>query len=165
MRKLSFASYFIVLAATATWSQRAPAPKPDETAPPPIVRDPNSTKADLAVPLCPATFNDSLETDGIAGKGDKGVKPPAAKYQPEVEFTNEARRLKRGSQELRFEVDLSLIVDASGKPQNVCLKKSAGYGLDAEAARVVQQYRFKPATKDGKPVPQRISIEIDLHLD
>jgi outer membrane biosynthesis protein TonB len=47
----------------------------------------------------------------------------------------------------------------------VCLTKSAGYGLDAEAANVVQKYRFNPATKDGKPVPKRISVDIDLHLN
>jgi TonB family protein len=165
MRKVRLAAYVIVLTATAVWSQQAPAPTPDQPAPAPVVRDPHSTKADLAVPLCPATFDDSLETDGIAGKADKSVKPPTLTRQPEVEFTDEARRLKKQNQELRFEVDLSLVVDASGRPQNVCLTKSAGYGLDAEAANVVQNYRFKPATKDGKPVPKRISVDIDLHLN
>ena len=160
-----FASFLVIVTATAAWSQQPPAPTTDQPAAAPIVRDPHSTNADLAVPLCPATFDDSLETDGIAGKADKSVKPPAPTYQPEVEFTDEARRLKKRNQELRFEVDLSLVVDASGKPQNVCLTKSAGYGLDAEAANVVQKYRFKPATKDGKPVPKRISVDIDLHLN
>ncbi len=77
-----------------------------------------------------------------------------------AEFSDEARRLKSG----RFEVDFSLIVDVKGWPQDVCLTKSAGYGLDANAAGAVRRYGFKPATKDGKRVPARVSIEIFFRL-
>ena len=161
MRKARLALYFIVLGATAAWPQQSPAPKPDEAAPAPIVRAPHSTKEDLAVPLCPATFNDSLETDGIAAKGDKSVRYPIPGYGPMAEFSDEARRLRSGL----FEVEFSLIVDVKGRPQDVCLTKSAGYGLDANAARAVQRYGFKPATKDGKRVPARTSIEIFFRLD
>jgi len=42
--------------------------------------------------------------------------------------------------------------------------QSAGYGLDAEAAEAVQQYRFAPATKEGKPVAARIHVQVDFRL-
>jgi TonB family protein len=160
MRKAILASFFIALSATAVLSQQTPAPEPDEAAPAPVVRDPHSMKADLAVPLCSGPFHDSLATNGIAGSGDKDVIHPVPRYQPDAELSDEALRLKRKNQTLSFEVDLSLVVDTNGKPQSVCLLKSAGYGLDANAAKTVQKYQFEPATKDGNPVPNRVSIEM-----
>ncbi len=155
MHKTRFMMCFLACAAIYVWSQQALAPNPDQPTPRPIVRDSHSTEADLAVPLCPATFNDSLDTDGIAGVRDKSVMHPIPTYRPLPEATDEARRLDQGP--LFFRVLFSLVVDASGKPQDVCLKQSAGYGLDAQAAKAARLGRFKPATKDGKPVATRIS--------
>jgi hypothetical protein len=38
------------------------------------------------------------------------------------------------------------------------------YGLDAQTEKAVGQYRFNPATKDGKPARARISIEVNFRL-
>ncbi len=117
------------------------------------------------MPLCPATFNDSLATDGIAGKDDKTVAHPIPTYQPAAEFSDEARRQGKGKQGIRhFEADVSFVVDTAGKPQNVCLTQSAGWGLDAKAAEAVQKYQFKPATEDGKPVAARLTVRVDFRL-
>jgi TonB family protein len=165
MRKARLALYFIVLAATAVWPQQSPAPKPDEAAPAPIVRAPHSTKEDLAVPLCPTTFNDSLETDGIAGKDDKTITQPKPTYQPDPEFSDEARRQVRCKDGIHyFEVYLSCVVDTTGKPQDVCLMQSAGWGLDAGAANAVRHYQFKPATRDGKPVAARFAVRKEFRI-
>jgi TonB family protein len=60
---------------------------------------------------------------------------------------------------------ISLIVDAQGNPQNVCVQKPAGYGLDGEAVKAVKKYRFKPATKeDGTSVSVRITVKVDFRL-
>ena len=54
---------------------------------------------------------------------------------------------------------VSLIVDASGMPQNVPVVKSLESGLDQNAIKAVSQYRFKPAMKDGTtPVPVQITV-------
>ena len=164
MRKAILVSFFIVLATTTVWSQQTPAPKPDEAAQTPIVRDPHSTNADLAVPLCPVPFNDSLETDGIATARNQNVTNPILRNQPIAKFTDEARRQKRKFHTLQFYVSLSLVVGVDGQPQGICLVRSAGYGLDANAAEAVQKYVFAPATTDGKPVPERISVTIDFRL-
>jgi TonB family protein len=155
------AHFLILFAATGLWSQQAPVPKLDLDKLPPAVRDPHSTSADLAVPLCPATFNDGLETDGIAAKDDKSVTSPKLTHHADATFSDEARRQKKIKQ---FEAILSLVVDTSGMPQDVCLRQSAGYGLDAKAVEAVQQYRFASATKDGKPVAVRIYVEVDFKL-
>ena len=130
------------------------------------VRDPHSNSADLAVPLCPAKFEDSLASDGIASQLRKeGVKPPEVLKSPEAEFSDEARKLKRKGQELDFIVIIGLVVGSDGAPQNVCVSRSAGYGLDAKAAETAGQYEFAPATNDGKPVAARIHIEVDFHMN
>jgi TonB family protein len=43
--------------------------------------------------------------------------------------------------------------------------QSAGYGLDAKAEEAAQQYRFAPATKDGQPVPVRITVVMTFKLN
>jgi protein TonB len=79
-------------------------------------------------------------------------------------FSDEARHQERKGRITHFEAVLSLVVNSDGKPQNVCLVQSAGYGLDAKAAEAVQQYRFAPATKEGKPVAVRIHVQVDFKL-
>jgi protein TonB len=37
-------------------------------------------------------------------------------------------------------------------------------GLDEKAIEAVNQYRFKPAMKDGEPVPVRITVEVNFRL-
>jgi TonB family protein len=161
MRYARWSLVTLILAVSAACSRQQNRPaeltQPQSAA---HVRDPHSTTADLAVPLCPATFNDSLATDGIVGKDKEGVTLPKPKYTPEAEFSDEARRQKHKGRVLEFTAVVGLVVDANGKPQNVCLMKSAGYGMDAEIFKAVQQYQFEPATKDGKPVAYRISVEM-----
>jgi hypothetical protein len=136
----------MILTAASFWPQLAVTQKLDPEALPPPVRDPHSIAADLVVPLCPATFNDSLETDGIAPKGDKSVTPPKSTHMANARFSDEARRQKQIKQ---FQAILSLVVDTSGMPQ---------------ALEAVQQYRFASAMKDGKPVAVRIYVEVKFHL-
>jgi protein TonB len=51
------------------------------------------------------------------------------------------------------------VIDTKGKPTAPCLVKAAGFDLDQQSAEAVMQYRFKPALKDGKPIPVRMQIE------
>jgi len=39
-----------------------------------------------------------------------------------------------------------------------------GHGLDEEARRVAQQIRFRPATRDGRPVDMTTNIVITFQL-
>jgi len=86
------------------------------------------------------------------------------RHSVEAKFSDEARQQKRKGQELDFVVVMGLVVSNNGGPQNICIARSAGYGLDAKAAEAVQQYKFAPASKDGEPVAARLNIEVDFRL-
>ncbi len=123
-------------------------------------------KVPPAPPPCPAEFNDGLQRSGVVPHDAPGVIPPQPKIAPEAQFSDEARKAIK-KQHLRYfdgESILSMIVGVDGIPRDLCLKKSAGYGLDAQAAKAALQYRFEPATKDGEPVPSRTTIEVDFRL-
>jgi TonB family protein len=88
------------------------------------------------------------------------VSAPVALFQPEAEFSDEARRAKYQGVCL-----VGLIVDAQGNPQNVHILRSLGMGLDEKALEAVRKYKFKPAMKDGKtPVPVPVTVEVNFRL-
>jgi protein TonB len=88
------------------------------------------------------------------------VSLPVIIFQPEAEFSDEARRAKYQGVCL-----ISLIVDAQGNPQDIHVARALGMGLDEKAMEAVRRYKFKPALKDGKtPVPVQLSIEVDFRL-
>jgi len=88
-----------------------------------------------------------------------GVSAPVPIYQPEPEYSEEARKAKwQGS------VLLSLIVDESGKAVNIKVARSLGLGLDEKAIQAVEKWRFKPGMKDGKAVPVIASVEVNFRL-
>jgi periplasmic protein TonB len=93
----------------------------------------------------------------IAGLG--GVTVPVPIFTPEAEFSDEARRQKYQGICL-----VAIIVDAHGVPQNIHVVRHLGMGLDEKAMEAIRKYRFKPATKDGKPVAAAITVEVDFRL-
>ena len=88
-----------------------------------------------------------------------GVSAPIPIFTPEAEFSDEARRAK-----YQGVVLISLIVDAQGNPQNPRVVRPLGMGLDEKALEAVRKYKFKPAMKEGKPVPVMMSIEVNFRL-
>ena len=88
------------------------------------------------------------------------VSGPVPLFQPEAEFSDEARRAKYQGVCL-----VALIVDAQGNPQAVHVVRTLGMGLDEKAMEAVRKYKFKPAMKDGKtPVPVAITVEVNFRL-
>ena len=56
------------------------------------------------------------------------------------------------------------LVRRNGKAVGIKVTKSLGLGLDEKAIEAVQKWRFKPGTKDGKPVPVIASVEVNFRL-
>jgi protein TonB len=88
-----------------------------------------------------------------------GVKGPIAIYQPEPEFSEEARKAK-----FMGVVLVGLIVDQRGLPQSVHIIRGVGMGLDEKAVEAVQHYRFKPGTENGKPVATYLNVEVNFEI-
>ena len=99
---------------------------------------------------------------GIGGgvfKVGGGISAPQPVSTPDPDYTEEARRAKT-----QGTCTLWLIVDSSGHPRDIRVVHGLGFGLDAKAVEAVQQWRFDPALKDGKPVSVQISIEVEFKL-
>jgi TonB family protein len=95
------------------------------------------------------------------GTGDsvRADYPPKVTRRGEVEYSEEARKKR-----INGAVLISLLVTEEGLPAEVHVVRGMGYGLDEKAMEAVRQYRFQPAMKDGKPIAQHISIEVNFQL-
>jgi protein TonB len=82
------------------------------------------------------------------------VKAPVLMYKIDPEFSEEARKARFSGN-----VQVYLWVDEQGNPSHVRVIRGVGMGLDEKAVEAVRQYRFKPATMNGKPV------KVDLYVD
>ncbi len=60
-------------------------------------------------------------------------------------------------------VVLGLIVDPDGKPSSLVVIGPSPTIFDVAAVEAVQQWRFHPATYQGKPVPAAINVEVSFH--
>lgn len=87
------------------------------------------------------------------------VRPPVVINTPDPEYTEAARKAK-----LSGNVLVALVVDSNGQPQNVRVARGLGNELDEKAVEAVQQYRFKPATRNGEPVPVDLKVEVNFQI-
>lgn len=102
------------------------------------------------------------EGDGYGGgvfKVGNGVTSPHVIYDPEPEYSAEARQAK-----YQGTVVLWAIIGPDGLPRNLRVQRSLGMGLDEKALEAVKMWRFRPATKDGNPVAVQIEVEVNFHL-
>jgi len=88
-----------------------------------------------------------------------GVSAPKAIYNPDPEYSEEARKAK-----YQGTCVLSLIVGPDGKPRDIRVARSLGLGLDQKAIEAVNQWKFEPAQKDGRPVAVAINVEVQFRL-
>ena len=52
-------------------------------------------------------------------------------------------------------VDLSIVIDDTGRVTDYSLKRSTHQDLTREVMRVIKKWKFSPAIKDGRPVTVR----------
>ncbi len=81
--------------------------------------------------------------------------PPVLTHFVQAEYTQEARKARY----VGFCI-VRLTVDERGFPQNVHVTRPVGMGLELNAVKAVKQERFKPATRDGRPVAFPLSMEV-----
>jgi protein TonB len=95
---------------------------------------------------------------GLRGLGGAST-APVVLFQVEPEFSEEARKAK-----LQGVVMLYGEVDINGRLRNIRVTRGLGLGLEEKAVEAVKQWRFRPGTRDGKPVVSAAAIEVNFHL-
>ena len=90
-----------------------------------------------------------------------GVIRPAVIHAESPRYTNDAMRAR-----IEGVVTLECVVRPNGACSDIRVVRSLdrAFGLDAEAERAAAQWRFKPGTRFGEPVPVVIRIELTFTL-
>jgi TonB family protein len=87
------------------------------------------------------------------------VKAPVLLSKTEPQYTADARLAK-----YQGKVTLYIEVGADGTPHNIQVVRGLGLGLDQRAIDALSQWRFKPATRAGQPVPVQATVEVNFRL-
>jgi TonB family protein len=87
------------------------------------------------------------------------VTPPVLIHSADAEFSDVGRRANISGISL-----VTLVVDTRGMPVNIRTARPLGYGMDEQAVKAVEQYRFQPSLLEGKPVAVQINVEVNFHL-
>jgi len=98
-------------------------------------------------------------TESRVYKPGDGVSAPVMVKEVKPQYTAGAMRAK-----VQGAVTLECVVQPDGTVGEVRVTKALDPGLDQEAIKAVKQWRFKPGTKDGKPVPVLITLEMAFTL-
>jgi TonB family protein len=99
--------------------------------------------------------------DPVYKAGDKGVKSPIVVSEKKPSYTPEAMRKK-----IQGSIELETVVTKEGKPTAIKVIRSLDkeYGLDKKAVDALQEWTFKPATKEGKAVAMKVKVEMTFTL-
>jgi TonB family protein len=137
-----------------------PDPTPDEPEPIRIVEE---VQQELDIPVDDAIFGipdgpPAAEPDGpILVGGD--VKPPERVYAPQPTYTEIARKAR-----IQGVVIVQAIIDREGNVTNVKVLKGLPMGLEEAAVEAMKQWKFKPATLNGKPVTVYYNLTVNFKL-
>jgi TonB family protein len=97
----------------------------------------------------------SLQAAPIFKATDPGVTAPMLAYSRDPEYSEAARQAH-----LTGQVMLALVVGSDGTPQDIMVTSHLGSGLDENAIEAVKTWRFRPGTKDGKPVAVAMNVTV-----
>jgi protein TonB len=98
-------------------------------------------------------------TGGGAFRVGGGVSAPKVIYEPDPEYSEEARKAK-----YQGVCVVQLVVGTDGRPHDIKVQRSLGLGLDEKAIEAVNLWKFEPGMKDGNPVATIINVEVQFRL-
>ncbi len=90
-----------------------------------------------------------------------GVMTPVLVQQVRPQYTSDAMRAK-----IQGLVTLSCVVESDGTVTRCAVARSLDrtFGLDQEAIKAAQRWRFRPGTRMGEPVAVQVNIEMSFTL-
>jgi TonB family protein len=97
---------------------------------------------------------------GVLTPGSDGVGIPECIYCPPPLFNDLARANK-----YQGTIELSVVVTSEGRSGSIRVLKGAPFLLNKQAMDAVQNWKFKPAHKNGKPVSARVPVEITFRTN
>ena len=109
----------------------------------------------LAVGCCRLCY--AQDAEGVYNKVDQNptpIKTPEPKYPT---------ALKREG--VSGIVSVTCVIDENGKVISAKAAKSTRVDFEKPALEAIQNWTFKPATKDGKPVKVRVTIPFRFNLE
>lgn len=92
--------------------------------------------------------------------GGSDVTPPSCKFCPDPYYPKQLR-----AEKVQGVVELSTTLSEMGRTRGIRLEKSAGHRLlDQAAVETVSHWRFRPATRNGKPIRFMFYVEVNFRL-
>jgi TonB family protein len=86
-----------------------------------------------------------------------GFKPPEFLNRVKPEYTPQA-----DASDISATVEARVVFKSDGQVGDIEIIMWAGFGLDESAAAAIRQLRFKPATRDGRPVSVRATVRYNF---
>lgn len=87
------------------------------------------------------------------------VSPPKVLHRVEARYTREAR-----TNGIQGTVLIEVVVDETGRPDQVSVLSPIGFGLDGRAVDAVRQWTFRPGMRGGKPVRSVTNVEVKFRI-
>ncbi|HEX3661246.1 MAG TPA: energy transducer TonB [Acidobacteriaceae bacterium] len=109
-----------------------------------------------------ASFGDNMYGSApsqAARAQEPATTPIVVLAKPLPTYTAEARQLK-----IEGDVTLQVRFAASGQVEVLRILSGLGHGLDEQAKIAAERIRFKPATKDGRPVDEVSIIHVTFQM-
>ena len=103
----------------------------------------------------PSERIEEMPTEGSAGSA--GFKSPEFLNRVTPEYTADAERA-----DISASVEATAVLKSNGEVGDIEITRWAGFGLDQSAERAIRQLKFKPATRDGRPVSVRALIRYNF---
>jgi|GEM_PF-2003192 len=113
--------------------------------------------AKTKLPSPPQTGVDISSLPYSVGKKTTIV-PPRVAFDPPPAYSDVPRSLIFHGKTI-----LQLTVTPAGAPLGIAIVEPIGCGLDDQAVRAVETWKFKPAMLKGVPVPVQISVEVSFN--
>jgi TonB family protein len=111
--------------------------------------------ANVANAKAPSETDPAKTTAKVGGS----ISAPRATYTPDPQYSDAADH--SGYQGTCV---LWLVVGTDGLAHDIRIVRALGLGLDDQAVKAVQTWKFSPAKKDGQPVPVQINVEVNFKL-
>jgi TonB family protein len=85
-----------------------------------------------------------------------GVVPPKLIYTVDVQADETTSKFLTGD----TKVVVGMVVDKTGKPEDLKIVSSAYPSVDASVLNAVSQYRFTPGTVSNQPIASPVNLEV-----